>query len=470
MSRSKPFEPFSLSALSVEDIVLDGRGICKADGKVIFVEDVLPGDIVDIEVTRKSRKVFEGQVTNWIQKSSHRTEPVCQHFAACGGCTWQHFDYQGQLAFKEKQVRDQLERIGGIIPAESRSILGAPSQYFYRNKLEFSFSNRRWYPWGNTTLVKGEVDERVLGFHIPRFFDKILEIEHCHLQLEVINPIRNAVQEYARKHDYSFYDYQTQTGFLRNLAFRTSLATGELLVLLIVGEGDQEKITALFRMLSASFPAITSICYIVNTKRNDSYSELPVTVWSGPGHITEKLGGYSFQISPTSFFQTNPAQAERLYQVVKDLVGGPQNTIYDLYCGAGSIGIYVSALASKIVGVEYVQAAVNDAETNCKLNGLTHLAFEAGDLAKVLNPDFVAKHGRPETVITDPPRGGMVPEVVRQLIQLNAERIIYVSCNPSTQARDLQMLADTYAVQISQPVDMFPQTSHVENVVLLQRR
>lgn len=460
--------PYVVEKVTVEDILVDGRALVRDGSRVIFVQDGLPGDVVDVRVFRKKRGVFEGDILQRHQHSADRIEPVCQHAADCGGCKWQHLSYPAQLCFKEKQVRDALTRIGGIFDANHHPILAAPSIFQYRNKLEFSFSSHRWYV--DSDPHDGTLDSRVAGFHVPKYFDKVLEIDTCHLQDLRVNLVRNGLQNYGRSHNVSFFDARAQTGYLRNLVFRTSLHTGEMMVVLIVGEDNEDLLQPIIAYLESSFPFITTLATIVNTKKNDSYADLVPRIHYGPSFITERLGRYDFRISPTAFFQTNPAQAERLYHLVYESIGEPCGQLYDLYCGAGSIGIYVSDLAERVVGIEYVEAAVADARANVELNRLGGFEFHAGDIADLLTDSFTHLHGKPDVVVADPPRAGMHEKVVAQLRGLAAQRLIYVSCNPATQARDLQLLSDVYEVTDVTPVDMFPHTSHVESVASLRLR
>lgn len=460
--------PFTTPPIAVEDILVDGRGLARFEGKVIFVPDALPGDVVVAEVYRKKRGTFEGRVLERIETSPFRETPVCSHFGVCGGCKWQHLAYPQQLHFKAKQVRDALERIGGVESAVFHPIVGCDSPYYYRNKLEFSFSNRRWVTPEDPP--RESLESRVGGFHVPRFFDKVLPIETCHLQDIRVNAVRNAVVEWGRNHSLSFYDARAQHGFLRNLVFRSSLATGELMTILIVGSQTPDALEPLVAYLLQTFPFITSLASILNPKPNDSYADLPVTLHHGPSFLTEQLGRYTFGVSPTSFFQTNTRQAERLYQLVYEAIGAPVRRLYDLYCGAGTIGIYVSELAKEIIGLEYVATAVSDAHANTERNRLAHLRFQVGDIARLLDDGFLRDNGAPDVVVTDPPRAGMHPAVVAQLLRIQAPVLIYVSCNPATQARDIQLLSDRYTVTDVTPVDMFPQTSHVESVARLVLR
>lgn len=457
--------PFTVENLLVEDILVDGRGLARWDDRVVFLNGALPGDVVDARIYRKKRKVLEADVIRRVTDSPDRVAPVCQHFGTCGGCKWQHLSYEAQLRFKQKQVHDALTRIGGVTNAVFHPIVPAPAPYSYRNKLEFSFSCKRWFTSADPT--DGSQDSRVAGFHVPRFFDKVLEIHQCHLQDDRVNAVRNAVQAYGRAHGIPFYDAREKTGFLRNLVFRTSQATGEMMAVLIVGNDDDTQLLPLIEMLHGAFPFLSTVASIVNTKPNDSYSELPVRIHHGPSFLTEQLGDCRFRISPTSFFQTNTAQAERLYQVVRVALGMPVHRLYDLYCGAGTIGMYLHDMATEVIGIEYVASSIADAEENAKRNGFSGFRFFAGDIAKLLTPEWVAEVGVPGAIVVDPPRAGMHPDVVAQLNQLAVPLLVYVSCNPATQARDIQLLSEQYTVTDVTAVDMFPQTSHVESVVRL---
>jgi 23S rRNA (uracil1939-C5)-methyltransferase len=459
---------YVVEAVPIVDCTHDGKGIGRKDEWVVFVEKAVPGDLVDVKVTGKEKKVPSGVIARLVNASVDRVAPVCQHFGDCGGCKWQNLNYEQQLFQKERQVTEAIRRIGHLSVGEARPILRCEHPYNYRNKVEFTFSNKRWVP--AALLQQGEpIDwNGALGYHVARFFDKVIAIEECHLHWPVINGIRNAIRDFARGQGLEWYDIKAHTGYYRNILFRTSEATRELMMMVIVAEDDPAPVEELFRHLEGKFPEITSFLWLHNAKFNDSYSELLPRVWKGNPYIVEHLGPWKFRISPTSFFQTNSLQTKRLYDVVREFVGPRTGVIYDLYCGAGSIGIYVNDLAEKVVGVEYVESSVHDAYENCKLNGLGHLSFYAGNLKEILNAGFVAREGRPDVIVTDPPRAGMDEPVVRQILEIGAPRVVYVSCNPATQARDLQLLSERYAVKVIQPVDMFPQTSHVENVALLE--
>lgn len=469
MGRRKKFRREEIAGVEIIDTSEKGLGIGKHDGKVFFVEKTVPGDVVDIQVVGKQKRMLVAKATNFVTPSPDRIEAKCVHFGNCGGCKWQSLNYEMQLFYKEKFVRDALERIAKLPYGEFRPVMGCDSPFNYRNKVEFTFSNKKWVP--QEELDQGaEIDWfGALGYHVARFFDKVIQIDECHLHRPVINQIRNELFSYARENELAFYDIKDHHGFLRNVVFRTSEGTGELMINLIVAEDKPEVIDALFGHLEAKFPEITSFVWMLNQKKNDSYNDLEYRAWKGPDFITEHLGAWKYRISPTSFFQTNTHQAKKLYDVVREFAGNEKyGTVYDLYCGAGSIGIYVNDLAEKVVGVEYVEDAITDAHENLKLNGLSHFSFHAGDMRKILTDELVAAEGKPDLIITDPPRAGMDERVTRQILTLDAPKIIYVSCNPGTQARDLAILGEKYEIVTIQPVDMFPQTAHVENVALLQ--
>ena len=462
---------YAVEALEIVDTSVKGKGIGKVDGKVIFVDLAVPGDVCDVWVYGKEKKVPVANIQKMIAPSPHRIAPTCSHFGQCGGCKWQHLGYAQQLHYKEKYVRDAVERIGDLPIREMRPIIGCASDFNYRNKVEFTFSSKRWVP--KEVLDSGEeIDWKpALGYHVAKFFDKVIDVDTCHLHRPIIDEIRNELRRFAHEQEYSFYDIRENVGFLRNIVFRTSEGTGELMLILIVGEEQAVEIDRIFQHLTSKFSEITSCLWIYNPKKNSSFNDLQPHPWSGPPVLTEYLGPWKYHISPTSFFQTNSHQAKVLYDQVRDFVGAEKlGTIYDLYCGAGSIGIYLNDLAEKIVGIEYVQSSVNDAYSNCALNGLDHLTFYAGDMKHLLTDELVSREGHPDLIVTDPPRAGMDEAVVRQLLKVAPDRIVYVSCNPGTQARDLAWLSEQYEVMALQPVDMFPQTAHVENIAYLIRK
>ncbi|NLN95215.1 MAG: 23S rRNA (uracil(1939)-C(5))-methyltransferase RlmD [Bacteroidales bacterium] len=447
----------------------DGKAVAKYDGMVIFVPFAAPGDIVDIQIVSKKKSFSEGKIIRFHKYSPFRVNSFCEHFGICGGCSWQHVNYQYQLEFKKQNIADNFQRIGKFeFPTLSEPVSSANITH-YRNKLEYTFSNRRWLT-DNDMSDLDQKDLNGLGFHIPRLFDKVLDIKTCHLQPEPSNSIRLAVKEYAQQHNYSFYDHRKHTGFLRNLVIRNS-SNGEVMVILVVSQNDQEKIHALLDYLAESFSQITSLMYIVNTKLNDSLDDQKVVLYSGNPYITEVMDDLKFRIRPLSFFQTNTTQALRLYQITVEMAALAGNElVYDLYSGTGTIAAFIARQAKEVVGIEYSGSAVADARENAILNNLKNVKFISGDIAKVLNSDFVALHGSPEVVITDPPRAGMHGNVVKALLEINPERIVYVSCNPATQARDIALIANEYKVLRVQPVDMFPHTYHIENIALLEKR
>jgi len=453
----------------VTDTLEDGQGLCRVDGKVVFVRGGVPGDKLRLEVYPSGRRQFSGRILEVQSPSLFRREAVCQHFGTCGGCKWQHMSYEAQLQFKSKQVLDAFERIGGIGNPPLKPILGAAAEYNYRNKVEFTFSTRRFRTREELDSGVALTDE-VLGFHAPGVFDKILPIETCYLADERINAVRNELLRFSKDKGYSFYDIKQHTGFLRTVVFRTATHTQDWMVLLVTGEMNEDRVAAIFKHLLDTFPFITSLTWAHNPKLNDSYGDLNVHTWYGPGFITEILGGFQFRVSPTSFFQTNTRQAAQLYDVVKGCLSGPVQRLYDLYCGAGSIGVYLSSMAKEVVGIEYVQAAVQDALENVRLNGLQNFRFHSGDIAKILSPGFLDTEGVPDAVVVDPPRAGMDARVVQRLNAMRVPQLVYVSCNPATQARDLALLLEHYTLEGAQPVDMFPQTAHVECVAKLTLR
>lgn len=447
--------------------------MAKVNELVIFVPYVVPGDVVDLQVKRKKNHYAEAVAVKFHEKSPLRTEPFCSHFGVCGGCKWQCLSYEEQLKYKQKQVFDNLTRIGKAELPEFRPILGSEKTRFYRNKLEFTFSNKRW-------LTEEEVKQNVkydqmnaVGFHIPGAFDKVLAIDKCWLQDDISNQIRNAVRDYAYAHNFPFFDLRTQEGLLRNIMIRTS-STGELMVVLqckVTDDEGRRKMEEILQFMADSFPQITSLMYVINNKCNDTIGDLDVEVFKGNDHIFEEMEGLRFKVGPKSFYQTNSEQAYNLYKVAREFAGLTGNElVYDLYTGTGTIANFVARQARKVVGIEYVPEAIEDAKVNSALNGIDNTLFYAGDMKDILTNDFIAEHGRPDVIITDPPRAGMHNDVIDVILAAEPKRIVYVSCNPATQARDLQLLDGKYKVTAVQPVDMFPHTHHVENVVQLERR
>lgn len=451
------------------DIAAEGKCVARVNDMVYFVEGGVPGDLVHILVEKKKKSYGEARVYKLISPSADREPAFCSHFGVCGGCKWQNLNYTRQLELKAKQVRDAFERIGKITEGTWFPILPSEKTTYYRNKLEFTFSDKRWLDAVDEDVAnRGSMN--ALGFHIPRRFDKILDIEHCYLQPEPSNAIRLWAKAYAENKGLSFFDLREQVGLLRNLMIRTT-ATGELMVVAIFAENRQREIREMLEAMKQTFPAITSLQYIINAKRNDAYQDLEAHAFSGPAYVMEAMENLKFRVGPTSFYQTNGQQALALYQLVERLADvNSADLVYDLYTGTGTIAQFIARKAKAVVGVEYVEASVHDARENAIMNGLNNTRFFAGDMAKVLTENFVAENGLPRVLITDPPRAGMHPDVVERILQMAPERIVYVSCNPATQARDLAGMMEKYAVVEIHPVDMFPHTHHVENVVLLQKR
>ena len=463
--------------VEILDAGSEGKAVARVEDRVVFVPFAAPGDIVDVQVFKKKRSYFEGKVVKMHKESDLRVVPECSHFGLCGGCKWQHLAYDTQLLYKQKQVKDAIERIAKVPYREFLPIIKSEKQYYYRNKLEYTFSNRRWLTSLDVPKEEGGPDElNGLGFHLPGMFDKILDIEHCYLQRDPSNDIRLAIKKYAIDHQMSFYNVRNWEGLMRNIIIRTS-RNGNLMVIVIFKE-ESDKNLELLKFLGDSFPEITSLMYVINDKKNDTINDLEVNLFKGDPYIIEEMAApgksnkiLKFKIGPTSFYQTNPEQAQKLYEVAYNFADFKGNElVYDLYTGAGTIASFVAPSVKKVMGVEYVEEAVNDARENMQLNGITNVDFFAGDLAKLLNEDFIMQNGKPDVIITDPPRAGMHEKVVRQILNAEPEKIVYVSCNPATQARDIAILHEKYDLVKIQPVDMFPQTHHVENVVLMIKR
>jgi 23S rRNA (uracil1939-C5)-methyltransferase len=465
-----------LQELTVEDYAAEGKSLARSDGKVIFMEGVVPGDVVDVRLLKNKKDWAEGSVLKFHRFSADRVDPFCPHFGVCGGCQWQMLPYEKQLEYKHRQVEEVLKRIGKVKLPPFQKIIGAQETRYYRNKLEYTFGNKRYLRKEELGQegISGEQD--VAGFHARGFFDKVVDIQKCFLQEEPTNDIRLAVKAFAKQNEWNFYDIRQHQGFMRNMQVRIC-TTGEIMVNIVVAENDSDKIELLMSYVIKKFPAITTLLYTVNTKFNDSLTDLVPQIYHGNGYVMEKLRTgfsneeFSFKIGPTSFFQTNSRQGEQLYRVARDfaeLTG--KEIVYDLYCGTGSIGIFVSRAASKIIGVEMIDAAIRDARENALLNGVDSAEFFTGDVIDICNDDFFESHGRPDVIITDPPRAGMHEKLVRKILDMEAPIVVYVSCNPATQARDLNLLDEKYEVTRVQPVDMFPHTHHIENVVQLKRR
>lgn len=447
----------------------EGMGIARHEGKVIFVENAIPGDVVNVQI-RKSKKSFsEAKITSIVEPSKNRKNADCNHFGTCGGCKWQHIQYPTQLQFKQQIVSDALSKFAGLDTSlVAEPILGCETDYFYRNKLEYSFSNKKWLT--QEQIESGEeINRNALGFHVPRFFDKVIDIEKCWLQSEPSNAIRLFFKEYALSSNLGFYDLKEKTGFFRNLMVRTS-ADGQCMVVLIVGQNKPKAIHACLETAVKQFPTVNSWYYMLNEKRNDSLFDLEPVHFKGETFIVESLGNYRYKVGPKSFFQTNPLQAKRLYDLTAEFAGlGGNETVYDLYCGVGSIGIYLSEKAQKVIGIEEIADAIENAKENAALNQINNCEFWCGDVRKIWTAEFVELHGAADVIVVDPPRAGMHPDVIETLIKTHAPKIVYVSCNPSTQARDIAVLSTHYKLVRSKAVDMFPQTKHIENVVLLEK-
>lgn len=467
MRKSKKQKKFH--QLEIIDTAAKGKTLAKTvEGIPIFLSEGVPGDIVDIETFRKRKGYYEGRIVDYHKKSTLRTTPECSHFGTCGGCKWQHMTYAAQLQFKEKEVTQNIRRIGGIEPQKTDPILGCDTPYFYRNKMEFSFSANRWM---TAEEINGTdiLDKNALGFHKPGMWDKIVDIEKCHLQADPSNAIRNEIKRYALEHQLSFYAPKDQTGVLRTLMIRNS-SIGQLMVLLQVTKHDN-MLGPLLDHLKVTFPAITSLLYVVNSKKNDSLYDQKIICHAGNPFIVEQMEGLEFKIGAKTFYQTNSLQAYSLYKIVREFAQlGGDDVVYDLYTGIGTIAQFIASAVKKVVGVDVVPESIESANENATINGITNVAFEAGDMKSIFTEAFIKRHGRADVVITDPPREGMHKAVVKQLLVLAPKRIVYVSCNSATQARDLAEFKNDYTIVRSQAVDMFPQTHHVENVVLLEKK
>ena len=470
MRKKQQKPPVILENLRVEDFAAEGKCLARHEGQVVFIEgEVAPGDVVDVRIFKTKSNFKEGRAVAVHSFSPLRQTPACQHFGTCGGCKWQHVQYETQLDFKTRQVTDSLERIGKVSHPGIRPIIGSSRQYEYRNKLEFTYSANRWYT--DQEIASGDtLNRRAAGFHVPKRFDRILDIQHCHLQPEPSNAIRLAVKQFGESRGWSFYDFIQHGGFLRNVVIRTS-SVGQVMVIVQFGESQPEEIQALMDYLQENFPAITSLHYVVNTKLNDTFQDQEIIHVAGTPFIEERMENLTFRVGPKSFYQTNSDQAYVLYQLAREyaqLTG--TELVYDLYTGTGTIANFVAHQAARVVGIEYVEASVADARVNSEINGVENTSFFAGDMKKLLTASFFEIHGKPDVIITDPPRAGMDPDVVEAILGAAPQRIVYVSCNPATQARDVAALAALYDVKAVQPVDMFPHTHHVENVMWLEKR
>lgn len=470
MARKKQNYPL-IEGLEITTLAAEGKAMGRWNDQVVFVPMTVPGDVVDVQIRVKRRRFMEGFVVNYRKHSDRKIEPFCHHFGVCGGCKWQNLGYEEQLKFKTEQVRDQLTRIGKIELPEILPCLGSAKTQFYRNKLEYTFADRRWMTYEEIADAGREIaPEPALGFHIPNMFDKVLDIEKCWLQADPSNAIRLEIKRFCVEHGYEFYHAREHSGLMRNIVIRTA-STGEIMLIVVFNSDDKERIEALMSHLHTTFPEITSLIYMVNTKWNDSLGDQEPILYAGKDHILEEMEGLQFKVGPKSFYQTNSEQAYELYKVARDFADlKPEETLYDLYTGTGTIANFCASRCHKVVGIEYVPEAIEDAKVNSAMNRIENTTFYAGDMKAVLNDDFVAKNGRPDVIILDPPRAGVDEPVIDVILRAAPERIVYVSCNPATQARDLALMDGLYRVEAVQPVDMFPHTHHVENVVKLVRR
>ncbi len=471
MSMRKKRQNYPLiEGLEITTLAAEGKAMGRYNDIVVFVPLTVPGDVVDVQIRNKRRRFMEGTVVNFVKKSPLREEAFCAHFGVCGGCKWQNLPYEEQLRFKTEQVQDQLQRIGHLTLPAIEPCLGSEKRQFYRNKLEYTFSPKRWRTYEEINSTEEWKPSPALGFHIPGMFDKILDIDKCWLQEDPSNPIRLEIKRYCVENDYSFQDVREHAGLMRNIVIRTS-STGDTMLIVVFGEDDQERITALMEHLKVTFPQITSLFYIVNTKWNDSISDQTLILYSGNDHIMEEMEGLRFKVGPKSFYQTNSEQAHELYKITRDFAElKAEDTLYDLYTGTGTIANFCASRCKSVVGVEYVPEAIEDAFVNSKINGIENTNFFAGDMKLVLNDKFVEENGHPSVIILDPPRAGVDEPVIDVILRAAPDRIVYVSCNPATQARDLALMEADYTITKVQPVDMFPHTHHVENVVQLIRK
>lgn len=467
MARKK--KDIILENVRIESVAAEGKALAKVDGAVLFVPFAVPGDIVDVKVTKKKKNYMEGYILRLVTPSEHRIEPFCSHFGICGGCKWQPLPYPMQLQAKQQQVYDQLVRIGHLDVPEISPIVPSDETVYYRNKLEFTFSDRRWIYQDEDPDGLSPAQRCGLGFHVGRFFDKVLDIKHCYLQKDPSNQIRLFIKEYAVSHGLPFFNIREHTGFLRNMFIRSTEA-GDIMLIICFYHEDAEARTALLDAVSEAFPQISSLYYVINGKANDSVADQECILYKGDKAIYEHMEGLRFKIGPKSFYQTNTRQAFKLYSVAREFAGlTGEETVYDLYTGTGTIAQFVSSKARKVIGIEYVPEAICDARENALANGITNCEFFAGDMKDILTDSFVSQHGRPDVVILDPPRAGIHPDVAQVILNAEPERIVYVSCNPASQARDLAILCSRYRITAVRPVDMFPHTHHVENVVRLDR-
>lgn len=467
--RKKPLP--ILENILITDVAAEGKAIAKVDEMVIFIPYVVPGDVVDIQLTKKKKNYGEGRVIRFVQYSDKRCQPFCSHFGVCGGCKWQNLPYEEQIKYKQKQVWDNLTHLAKIELPEISPILGSSKTQYYRNKLEFTFSDKAWLTAEQMNIPDEEKPHNALGFHIPGMFDKVLHINECYLQDDLSNRIRNTIFTYCEQNNIPFYNLRTRDGVMRNIIVRNSVTTGEWMVIIVFALPDNEAINGVMNHVAEKFPEITSLLYIINQKCNDTIGDQDINVFRGKDFMIETMEDLKFKVGPKSFYQTNTLQAYELYKVARKFAGlTGTELVYDLYTGTGTIANFVAKHCRKVIGIEYVPEAIEDAKVNAELNGLDNTLFYAGDMKDILNTEFIEKHGRPDVIITDPPRAGMHEDVIKTILFAAPKTIVYVSCNPATQARDLQMLDAQYKVEAIQPVDMFPHTHHVENVVKLHAR
>lgn len=459
-----------LKEVTILDAGSKGKSIARVDDRVVFVTGVVPGDVCDLQVVKKKQRYYEAKPIHFHQLSNQRATPFCEHFGICGGCKWQDMLYNKQLFYKQKEVNDNFKHLGKFDFPEIEPILGAPKTQFYRNKLEFTFSNKKWLIGNPKDNTNQDENMNGLGFHVPGKFDKVVDIEACYLQTDSSNEIRDFIKQFTLQNNFTYFDIRNQVGLMRNLIIRTS-STGELMVIVIFYEDVQEKILALLSAVQQKFPIITSLLYIINPKKNDTINDLEVFTFSGKDYILEEMEGIQFKIGPKSFYQTNSQQAYNLYKLTREFANLQGNElVYDLYTGTGTIANFVAKYCKQVVGIEYVPEAIEDAKVNSQMNNIHNTVFYAGDMKDILNEELIAKHGKPDVIITDPPRAGMHPDVIEVILKAAPQKIVYVSCNPATQARDLDTMKNHYDVVRVKPVDMFPQTHHVENVVLLVKK
>ncbi len=464
MSRKRKELPL-LEGVEITGVAAEGKSIARVNDMVVFIPYGAPGDIVDVKIDKKKHSYAEGHIVNLVKPSEVRQDPFCQHFGVCGGCKWQHLPYNEQLKYKQQQVKDAMERIAKVPIPEINPILGSANTQFYRNKLEFTFSNKCWLTFEEMRSGKEFPDRNALGFHIPGAFDKVLDIKKCWLQNDISNEIRLFIREYALSKSYTFYDLKAQHGLMRTIMVRTA-STGDIMLVVVFGEDDRDKIADVMTAIADKFPQITSLLYVVNLKVNDTIGDQDIITFKGKDYIEEEMEGLKFRVGAKSFYQTNSEQAYELYKVARNMANlTGDELVYDLYTGTGTIANFVARNSKKVVGIEYVEDAIADAKLNSKVNGIENTLFYAGDMKDVLTEAFVAQHGKPDVMIVDPPRAGMHEDVVNVILSSEPKRIVYVSCNPATQARDLALLDKKYIVTEIQPVDMFPHTHHVENVV-----